>query len=253
MVRSRGSKGSGTPAWVVTFADLMALLLTFFIMLLSFSTMDTQKYKAVVKSMEEAFGAGTGEGLPILLGDKQHRTGGAPIDIGAQMLERIQQVHTSKNQVASKNVQLQKAKTLLHTELKKGTVQIETQGNNLLIRFPERVSFPSGSANLSPQFKPVINKLRQALLEIPGKVTISGYSDDQPINTFRYRSNWELSAARAVSVLHAIIVKGGIDTSRFVVEGRADTHPLKDNSSAENRAENRRVEILISDGNPQGQ
>ena len=243
MHRTSRKKANNTPAWVVTFADMMALLLTFFIMLLSFSTMDTQKYKAVVKSMEEAFGPGTGKDLQGLLGEKPHLTGGDTSDINPESLKGInKEVQDNKKSTLTP---IQKAKTLLEKEFNQGTVQIEMTNDGLLIRFPERVSFPSGSATLSPAFSPVIKKLKQTLMEIPGKIIISGHSDDQPINTFRYRSNWELSTARAVSVLEAIIADGDINENRFVVEGYADTHPLKDNHSIQNRAENRRVEILI--------
>ena len=91
----------------------------------------------------------------------------------------------------------------------------------------------------------VIARLRESLTQVDGTIAVAGHTDDIPIKTQRYRSNWELSSARAVSVVHALLDGSTLDPARFVVEGHGDAHPLAPNDTPENRALNRRVEITI--------
>lgn len=248
--RKSKSIKKNNPGWIVTFADMMALLLTFFIMLLSFSTMDTQKYKAVVESMEEAFGPGVGVDMQGLVSKMEYMTGGKkedykkhPNEVKPESEEKLDKEIKQDNKNVNKVIG--KAKSILKEELKQGEVQIELIGSNIVIRFPERIVFPSGSDELNDSFDSIINKLTKILSDVPGLVTISGHTDNLPIDTFRFRSNWELSASRAVSVLHAILNNSDLDSNLFTVQGHADTQPIKPNTSAANRAENRRVEITI--------
>ena len=90
-----------------------------------------------------------------------------------------------------------------------------------------------------------MDKVREALVDTEGQITVSGHTDNLPIYTDRFRSNWELSSARAVSVAHELLIDGDIDAQRFLVVGHADTKPLVDNETPENRARNRRVEIEL--------
>ena len=91
----------------------------------------------------------------------------------------------------------------------------------------------------------MIEKLRQSLADVEGKIVVAGHTDDVPIKTARFRSNWDLSAARAVSVLHELIRDGGLDPARLIAEGHGEAHPLVPNDTADNRAINRRVELVI--------
>jgi len=252
--RKNSKQKRGTPGWIVTFADMMALLLTFFIMMLSYSTTDSQKYKAVVESMEEAFGPGVGKDEKGLITKMQFMTGGKkadfqkpPIDneINAELKTNPKTETETETENKKLNVFLNQAKKVLGPEISEGSVEIELKDSGILIRFPERVAFSSGSDELTENFDPVIGKLIQVLNDIPGKVSISGHTDDHPIDTFRFRSNWELSSSRAVSVLHAILNNSELHSHRFTVQGYADTRPLKPNTNTVNRAKNRRVEISI--------
>ena len=254
------SAKKNSPGWIVTFADMMALLLTFFIMLLSFSTMDTQKYKAMVESMDEAFGPGVGVDNKGLVTKMELMTGGKKADFETPSGKPIPNKAINK---ASKNTQIEqveltnnsmteaknKAKEILNKELQQDNVQIEVKESSIVIRFPERIAFSSGSDELTSNFDPVITKLIRILNEVPGSVSISGHTDNRPIDTFRFRSNWELSSARAVSFLHAILNNSNINPVRFTIQGHADTRPIKANNSEKNRAENRRVEISIENIN----
>ncbi len=127
-------------------------------------------------------------------------------------------------------------------------IQIETQDASIVIRIREKGSFPSGEARFDPAFAPVLAKLRESMSDVDGTIAVAGHTDDIPIKTHLYRSNWDLSSARAVSVVHALLEHGALEAARFVVEGHGDAHPLVPNDTLANRAHNRRVEITIRQG-----
>ena len=138
-----------------------------------------------------------------------------------------------------------KLAALLSEEIADGSVELESTTDKIIIRINEKASFPSGRATLRAGFVEVLDKIHVALAEVEGTVTVAGHTDDRPINTKRFRSNWELSAGRAVSVVHALLRPGLLDSRRFLIEGHGDSHPLVANDTAENRARNRRVELVI--------
>ncbi|NNL99327.1 MAG: OmpA family protein, partial [Gammaproteobacteria bacterium] len=117
--------------------------------------------------------------------------------------------------------------------------------NSIIVRIREKGSFPSGTDRLRKGFMPVVGKLKNALAGTDGQIVVAGHTDDIPIKTSRFRSNWDLSAARAVTVVHELTGNKGLDPNRFVVEGRGDAYPLVPNDSSANRALNRRVELTI--------
>lgn len=139
----------------------------------------------------------------------------------------------------------------LDQEIDAGQVTVEREGTKVIIRIQEKGSFKSGSASLDPEFFEVMDKITAVLQDKSGKIIVAGHSDNIPIRTGRFRSNWELSSARAVTVLHAMLRNPNIDEERVLVEGHADTQPLVDNDSAESRAKNRRVELIVIKGEAQ--
>ena len=127
-------------------------------------------------------------------------------------------------------------------------MEIETSGRRIVIRIKEHGSFASGSADVSPAFKPVLKIIRQQLRDIDGRIIVEGHTDNDPISTARFRSNWALSSARAVSVAHGLFEDPEIDQERFTITGFADTKPLVSNVNAAGKARNRRVEVVINQG-----
>jgi len=121
--------------------------------------------------------------------------------------------------------------------------------SRVVIRFSEEATFRSGEAAIKPGMVPIIERVVEVLSGCTGDVLVAGYTDDRPIASGRYRSNWDLSAARAVSVVHELVLNRQVPAERVVAAGRAETNPLAPNDSPENRAKNRRVEIAIR--NPQ--
>jgi len=141
-----------------------------------------------------------------------------------------------------------KAASKLMDEIRKGRIEVETQGRQIVIRVKEKGSFESGSATLRGSFIPIMDKIRGAIESINGVFAVSGHTDDIPIATLRFRSNWELSSARSVSVAHELLKTGTMDPAKFTIVGHGDTRPLVENDSSENRSINRRVEIIINQG-----
>lgn len=151
----------------------------------------------------------------------------------------------AQQQVKEVAEETQEFREALEQEIQDGLIVVESQFSRIVIRIREKGSFPSGDARLNPGFVPILRKIHDVLLTTDGRIAVAGHTDNVPINTPRYRSNWELSTSRATSVVHELLAPGQIPAERFVLEGYADTKPLVPNDSMENRAQNRRVEIIV--------
>ena len=136
----------------------------------------------------------------------------------------------------------------LSKEIAAGVIEIETNGRTIVLRVKDRGSFESGSASLTSDFKPVVKIIRGALKNTSGTIRVEGHTDDVPTRSSQFGSNLALSSARAVAVAQALFQDGSIEESRFTAIGYAATRPLVPNDSAEARARNRRVEIVIEQG-----
>ena len=146
---------------------------------------------------------------------------------------------------------LKKVAQQLQKQILDGAIELESLGQQITIRIREQGSFSAGSAFLQPQFKPIIRRIGELLVDMPGEIAISGHSDNQQISNELYRSNWDLSAQRAVAVAEELRFAEGFDESRMQVIGKASAEPLvKDARTLEDRARNRRVEITINQGKP---
>ena len=261
----------GLPAWLSTFADLMSLLMCFFVLLLSFAEVDAQRFKKMAESMKDAFGVQREiPAVDIVMGTSvimQEFSPGKPepspiddirqttTDIEQEFLEQQEQLDIDvakaamqeklEQEVESQAVELQE---MLEEEIKEGLIDVDTEATNIIIRIQEKGSFPSGRANLNPDFFEVISKITDVVATTPGRIIVAGHTDNIPISTKRFRSNWELSSARAVTVVHAMLSNASIEEDRFLIQGYADSKPLVENDSSENRAQNRRVELVIQRG-----
>ena len=274
----------GLPPWMGTFADLMSLLMCFFVLLLSFAEMDALKFKRLAGSMAQAFGVqskidlkfipkGTsiiaqefspGRPEPTPLNEIWQKTddlsemslevecneeysveqgdealeGGVKVKIKEKLEELLEKTKGDAFSLAE----------ALSEQIVAGQVEVETRGRLIIIRIREKGSFLSGSAEMSPEYKEVMVEVKSVLASKKGKVEVQGHTDNNPINTARFRSNWELSASRAVSVAHELMKGGDVPERRFEISGFADSVPIVPNNSKENRARNRRVEILVKQG-----
>lgn len=246
----------GQPEWLATFADLMSLLMCFFVLLLSFSEMDLQKYKQVAGSMKLAFGvqrvvkADTiPRGTSVI---KQEFSPGKP---DPNVMKIVNQKTNEDNrpelkinepipdEVSKLQEMLQRT---LAEEIDAQVLEVLVNEEGVMIRVREADAFPSGSAKLQTGFIPVLNKLQDLLNDTDGRIIVAGHTDNLPINTVAYPSNWVLSAARSASVVHYLAETRFTDPSRIEIRAYADTQPIAPNDSAENRAKNRRIEINLS-------
>lgn len=282
----------GLPAWMGTFADLMSLLMCFFVLLLSFAEMDVLKFKRLAGSMREAFGVqkvlevndvptgtsvvalefapGKPEPTPIKTVMQQttnnsestlevmcqEETQKESAQVCSEDLSESQQSMLETQQLLVSTVteasddaedQALEIASRLEEEISNDVIEIETQGRKIVIRVEEKGSFSSGSARLEDDFLPVLDKLIDVLTSVSGRISIEGHTDDVPIKTKEFPSNWDLSAKRALVVAHGLIYSGVLDSQRISVSGFADTRPIVPNDSAENRAKNRRVELVLEE------
>ncbi|TVO75218.1 flagellar motor protein MotB [Sedimenticola selenatireducens] len=279
---------AGLPPWLATFADLMSLLMCFFVLLLSFAEIDAIRFKKMADSMKDAFGVQREvQVTDIVMGTSVIKQEFSPstipepslVDEVRQQTTDVEKQHLDVPDAASKSEaevaaeaeaeaeaaeeaaaeaaeklmqeiaqQAEEIKEAMQLEIEEKLVTVETQQAKIIIRINEKGSFPSGSAKLNDDFYGVMVRLSEAVAKTPGKVVVAGHSDDVPISTNRFRSNWELSSARAVTVVHALLDDPNVDPGRVKVEGHADSQPLVPNDSRENRAINRRVELIIERG-----
>ena len=140
---------------------------------------------------------------------------------------------------------------LMQEEINAGKFQVVTTQNIVTLRFPEKVTFASGDASLRADIQPILDQISKIISTVGdhNKIIVTGHTDSIPISNYKYRSNWDLSAARAVSVVHRILKNKNIDKSRLVAIGSADVNPIANNNTSANRALNRRVEIRIETSN----
>jgi chemotaxis protein MotB len=222
----------GAPKWIVTFGDLMSLLLCFFVLLLSFSEMDRQKYKQVAGSLEKAFGV-------------QRQTKVMEIPKGMKMIARDfdQEVIATriKEQIGDEIEQL------FSKELEdlKDQISVEEGDNQVVLRLMGESTFDSGKAEIRPQLKPLLTKVAQILQESNGDIIVAGHTDNVPIHSGPFGSNLRLSAARASAVAEFLIASSKIDPKRISTMGFGEYRPIESNQTALGRQKNRRVEIII--------
>lgn len=256
------SASNGSASWIVTFADLMTLLLTFFILLLSFSKLDADKYRRIAYSMSQAFGvpwapqSQTEPAIPTdwlpqrgddpQAGKDQHNDDQSTATREEAIPSQQQMAHYLSDLALEQNDGLASALIAqLEQEISEQALAIRFDEKGVIISFTEKASFPSGSVELRQYMRPVLLKVVDQLANCSGDIKVVGHTDDQPVQSGRFRSNWDLSAARAVSVVHQLVLDGRLNARRVSAVGLAETKPLVPNSDAENRAKNRRVEVLI--------
>ncbi|UAW99263.1 OmpA family protein [Halopseudomonas nanhaiensis] len=263
---------AGIPAWVVTFADLMSLLMCFFVLLLSFSEIDAAKFKQIAGELSKAFGVqrdvpatdtpmGTSPifdkfspGIPEPTPVDNVRQDTSPQDPQLETLraDRESAITRQVEQTTREQIEisLDALTEVLQQELTEGRLQLEHDRKRVIIRVEEKGSFPSGSADMTLGFEDVLLRIADVLAELPGEITIEGHTDNVPISTPRFRSNWDLSAARASSVANALLASEAVGPERVRVQGYADTRPRASNDWPDTRTLNRRVEIILDLAGP---
>jgi len=206
--------------WFISLADMMSLLMTFFILLYSMSALDSSKYTAAVQSITSALGVPGGGHPP-----GGHPPGGYPERVSWQRLS--EEIRTA---ISQENLQ--------------GSMEVVQEKRGIILYASGGVLFESGTSAIEGRFRPFLFRMADLLKRVPYKVLVEGHTDDVPINTPQYPSNWELSSSRASSVVRFFIEETGLPPQRFSAVGYASYKPRFE-PTPENRARNRRVEMII--------
>lgn len=254
-------------AWAIPYADLLTLLLAFFVVMYAISSLNEGKYRVVADSLSAAFGGPPRSIKPVQAGQVQLRGGDfdhpSVIDTGARrgpaQPNRIEvpmpvSRREQQNQAATA-ASAQASQAQLHAlgdEIEKalsglvasGLVRVRRGENFLAVEIQSDLLFASGVASPSATALGTIRQLASVLRDAPNAVRVEGYTDNQPIRTAQFRSNWDLSAARATNVVYELI-DSGIPPERLASMGYGEYQPIADNATVAGRSTNRRVELVI--------
>lgn len=254
--RKEDDPPKGAPAWQSTFADLMNLLLCFFVMLFAMSTVDAQKFEQLAASFNEAYsifsgGAQSiGDGILISNGvsqlneldDYMYQMGkSADSESTSDALQKLEEEQLKESESLAEIIE-----EILEEESLAAQVDVDFTSQYVSLTLNGAILFDSGSAVLKEDALPVLDKIGMILKKY-GKsiIEIEGHTDNVPINTAQFKSNNELSSARALSVFEYLVETAGLDPAMVKHSGRGEYVPIADNSTPEGRAQNRRVEIKI--------
>ncbi len=221
--------------YMATYGDMVTLLLCFFVLLFSFSSIDAQKFEALIQSFSGALGVLDG-GVTVMhapvLDSGLIDDGTSSEVLEMQNFEKLEeniQEYLDENQLSE-------------------SVAVLNEDAGLLLRFQDNILFDSGSAVLKPEAIKIMSYIAELLSAQDFKdkfINIEGHTDNVPMNSAKYPSNWELSVGRSSNVVRFLVENNNIDPKRISASGYSEYHPVAPNDTAENRAKNRRVDILI--------
>ncbi|HWJ07207.1 MAG TPA: flagellar motor protein MotD [Steroidobacteraceae bacterium] len=276
--RKRHEEHQNHESWAIPYADLMTLLLAFFVVMYAISSVNEGKYRVLSDSIVAAF-RGTPMTLePVQAGSKQIGQGadismsivrqvqveGQPRDLLTPIPLREENAEQGRPAAANQAFAQQfsdggSGKTLeqvaasveeaMRELIDRGMVAVRRKRDTVEVEIRTDILFPSGQSTLTPSARGIIERIGDALIPFPNALNVEGHTDDRPINTALFPSNWELSAARAASVVH-LLTQRGIAPGRLTVIGYAEQQPLRSNATAEGRNANRRV-LLVIRGTPE--
>ena len=225
MRRRQKEESLNTGSWLTTYSDMVTLLLSFFVLLFAFSSVDEGKFSSIINAFQNYLGVLT-EGQSVL-----DSPGPLPYDYSdmgqRQLFELWEQMSEYIEEQGIEGVEL----------------QLEERG--LIVRFAEQVFFDLGQAVLKPEALQILSNIAGQLKELPNPLRVEGHTDDWPIRTSTFPSNWELSMYRATNVVRYLIEEEGFDPQKLSVAGYSEYRPIRPNDTAQNRALNRRVDIVI--------
>jgi len=219
--------------WLVSYADFITLLFAFFVVMFASSRVDKRKMAVMAASFDAYVNKGRTAG-------HQPPAGGAhpeapPAPAAAAKALTMAELRPVKENLEAK----------LLEEVAAGKVEISLQPRGLLLSLKESAFFPPGQDVISPDSHGILGKVATALREIPGQIRLEGHTDDKPIRSSRFPSNWKLSTARSVSVLKLLTESFGLPAERLCVGGYGEHQPLEANSTEQGRAKNRRVDVVV--------
>jgi chemotaxis protein MotB len=222
----------GAPAWVVTFGDLMSLLLCFFVLMLSFSEMDRNKYRIVSGSLKNAFGMQRKK--PVFDSPKGQKMIAKEFDQAIVLIKVQDVVDPILNELEDEFQEFKKF------------VEVSVEDNRVTIRMLGEATFDSGEAKLKKKFVPLLQKIGDVLSKTSGDIIVAGHTDNVPLSGGPFKSNLGLSMARAGAVAEFLLNATAIDPKKLSTMGFGEYRPLASNDTEAGRQKNRRVEIIVS-------
>jgi chemotaxis protein MotB len=245
--RRQTREEKGAPKWMVTFSDMMTLILVFFILLFSMSVVDAQKFRAIADSFQDrAVFDFYPSVIPFENPAEDRDIKDDPFDSEIDPFESF--IEMNEEEI---NEQLDELLEEVedYLELNELTEQISASRDDrgVVLVLQEQALFESARAEIIDEAEPFLGKVGMLLSTIPNMVKVEGHTDNRPINTPQFPSNWELSGARASSVIRFLINEQDLEAGRFLAVGYGDTRPVAPNTSADNFQQNRRVVLVISD------
>ncbi len=232
----QGKKG-GQERWLLTYADLITLLMVFFVVLYALSNVNAKKFEAVAMSLAQAMGGGQSM-LP-------HP--GASLAPGISGSDPLEGIDFSTEAVEYMNLEQirQELQDYIEQSGLGGKVTVTMEERGVVLSFQDVALFPLGSAEITPGAKEIIAKAGQILINGPWYIRVEGHTDNLPIRTSQYPSNWELSVARSTSVVQELIRELDFKPQRLSATGYGEFRPKAPNDSDQNRQTNRRVDLVI--------
>lgn len=224
-----GPRG-GHDRWLLSYADLVTLLLALFTTLYAASTLDASKAGPISSSIREAFAVPPHPPAP----------GAAPAVVPPVT------VVAGQPEAPGEDLQVRLAEELAQA-IAADRISMHRDERGLVLSLPEEAAFPVAKAEVSAEARQLIDRIAAAVADKPNAIRIEGHTDDVPISTSRYGSNWELSTARASAVVQYLVTTVGLAPERLSAAGYGEFHPRVPNDSPENRASNRRIDIVILD------
>ena len=228
--RKHDEEHENAERWLLTYADLITLLLAFFIMMYVFSKKDAYKYDEVASHLKTIFSGGTG------LAGKGSVTATSPIDMPSRGASSGEIKRQLEGEFLDKN----------RDESGRESISVLSDERGIVIRVLDKAFFDEGKAELKEGAKNALDKIVPIIKDVENHIRIEGHTDNVPINTSEFKSNWELSVRRATEVVRYFIEKRGLPPERISATGYAEYRPISQNNSPKNRALNRRIEIIVA-------
>lgn len=227
--RRRSEEHENAERWLLTYSDLITLLLAFFIMMYVFSKRDAYKYDEVASHLKTIFSGGTG------VAGKGSVTATSPIDMPSRGASSGEIKRQLEGEFMDKNREKPGGEN----------ISVLSDERGVVIRVLDKTFFDEGKADLKEGAKDALDRIVPIIKNIDNHIRIEGHTDNVPINTAEFKSNWELSVRRATEVVRYLIEKRGLAPERASAAGFAEHRPVAVNNSPKNRALNRRIEIIV--------
>jgi len=234
--------------WLVSYADFITLLFAFFVTMYAISRVDERKLGSMVESLHRALGS-------TMFTQASHPEPGAfqssayPVNVAIVPTPREKGVSSEDFEKLAQEIRKKMAERMEHDgsygEASLNELKFIIDKRGLVLRFSERFFFDSGDASIRPEVVPLLTVLAQSLEALPNQVRIEGHTDSVPIRTARFPSNWELSTARATSIVHYFLTHHRFEPNRLSAAGYGEFRPIAKNQTADGRSQNRRVDIVI--------